>query len=354
MGKGPGRWDLRNPELSGEADEAASADEIPEIFREVLLLEQAFAKLGEGAVLDLADPLPRHVELDAHLLQGALLVVPETEAELEDLEFAWIEEVEAAGNRLAQVILGVLLHGIHGFGIRQQVDEGSILTILPDGHIEGDGAGGNFAELGDPFGFHLKFVGQFGIGRLAAQFVAEGGADPAQALNLVDEVNREADGLALVGESPADGLFDPPAGVGTELHPTARLEAVHRLHQAEVALGDQVKDGQAAVVVVGGDLHDQAEIRFDHELAGAAIAPADAAGELHLLVAIEEGGLTDALKVGLKGGGEIFLPHNRSLLSGDFHVCFHTELDHHTPRTFGLFLWGANFVKGMNHINLCK
>ena len=106
-------------EALGETDEAAATDEIPEVFREVFFLEQALAELGEGAVLDLADPLPSHVELDADLLQGALLVIPKTKAELENLEFTRVEEVEAAGDRIAEVVLGVLLGWIDGPGIRQ-------------------------------------------------------------------------------------------------------------------------------------------------------------------------------------------------------------------------------------------
>ena len=217
---------------------------------------------------------------------------------------------------------------------------------MSDGNIEGDGAGRDLAEFGDPASFHLKLIGQLGIGGFPAQFVAEGGADPAQALDLVHQVHGEANGLTLVGEGTADGLFDPPAGIGAELHAAAGFEAIDRLHQAEVALGDQVEDGEAAVVVVGGDFHDEAEIGFDHQLPGPAIAPADAPGELHFLGTVEEGSLADALEVGLKGGGEIFLPNDRCLLSADFHVCFHTGLERGACRTFGLFLRGANFVKG--------
>ena len=354
MGKGPGRWDLRNPESLGEADESASAHKVPEIFREVLLLQQTLAEFGEGGVLDLADPLPGHVELLANLFQGPLLAVPQTEAELKDLQFARVEEVEAAGDRVAQVVLGVFLRGIHGLRIGQKVDQGSVLPFLPDGDVQRDGAGGNLAQFGDPFGFHLELVGELHIGGLAAEFVTEGGADAAETLDFVDEVDRETDRLALVGQGPADGLLDPPAGVGAELHPTAGLEAVHGLHQAEVALGDEVENRQAAVVVVGGDFHHEAEIRFDHQLAGRLVAAANATGEFDLLGAIEEGGLTDALEVGLKGGGEIFLPDGRSLLSGDFHLCFHTGLDRSPCRTFGLFLWGANFVKGKQHKKMHK
>jgi len=285
------------------------------------------------------------MELLPDFLEGALLAIAQPEAELKDLEFARVEEVEAAGDRIAQVILGVLLRGVHGLRIGQKVDQGSVLPFLPDGDIEGDGAGGNLTQLGHPPGFHLELVSQLGVGRFTTELVAEGGTDPAQTLDLVDEVDGKADGFALVGEGPADGLFDPPAGVGAELHPAAGLEAVDGLHQAEVAFGDEIENRQAAVVVIGGDFHHEAEIRFDHQLAGRLLAAANATSEFDLLGPVEKGGLTDALEVGLEGGGEIPLPNNRSLFSGDFHVCFHRGLERHGWITFGLFLGGANFVK---------
>jgi hypothetical protein len=84
------------------------------------------------------------------------------------------------------------------------------------------------------------------------------------------------------------------------------------------------------------------------------VAAANATGEFDLLGPIEEGGLTDALEVGLEGGGEIFLPNNRGLFSGDFHVCFHMGLERRGGRMFGLFLWGVKNVKGQRHRNTRK
>jgi len=118
------------------------------------------------------------------------------------------------------------------------------------------------------------------------------------------------------------------------------------LKKHEVALGNKIQNGETAVVVVGGDFHHEAEIGFDHELAGAAFPAADTAGEFHFFGAVEERGFPDALEVGLKSGGEILFPNDRSFFSADFHVCFHMGLERHGWITFGLFLWGANFVKG--------
>jgi len=66
-------------------------------------------------------------------------------------------------------------------------------------------------------------------------------------------VHRKADSARLVGNGAADGLANPPRGIGGELVAPAILELVHRLHQADVALLDQIKELQAAVAVFLGD-----------------------------------------------------------------------------------------------------
>jgi hypothetical protein len=55
-------------------------------------------------------------------------------------------------------------------------------------------------------------------------------------------VHRDADRARLVGDRARDRLADPPRGVGGELVAAAVFELVHRLHQADVALLDQVEE----------------------------------------------------------------------------------------------------------------
>ena len=62
------------------------------------------------------------------------------------------------------------------------------------------------------------------------------------------------------------GLLDPPRRVGREAAPSLRVELLHRLHQTDVALLDQVHEGQAPVHVVLGDGDDEPQIRTDHVL----------------------------------------------------------------------------------------
>lgn len=151
----------------------------------------------------------------------------------------------------------------------------------------------------------MEFIGEFDIGRLAAEFGSEGGADATKALDLIDKMNGKTNGFALGGEGSADGLFDPPAGVGAEADIPLGIEAVDCFHEAEVSFGDKIEKGKPAMFVIGGKFYNEAEVGLDHEFAGGGVATADAFGEDEFFGAIEEGGFADALEVGLEGGGEL-------------------------------------------------
>jgi hypothetical protein len=73
-------------------------------------------------------------------------------------------------------------------------------------------------------------------------------------------VHRNSDGPGLVGNGPGDGLTDPPGGVGAEFVPPAVFELVHRLHQPDVALLNEIQKLEAAVGVLLGDADHQPEV----------------------------------------------------------------------------------------------
>ena len=73
---------------------------------------------------------------------------------------------------------------------------------------------------------------------------------------------------ARVGDATGDGLADPPGGVRGELEPLAPVELLDGVHQAEVALLDQVQQGQARRLVLLGDRHDQPQVRLHERLLG--------------------------------------------------------------------------------------
>jgi hypothetical protein len=68
--------------------------------------------------------------------------------------------------------------------------------------------------------------------------------------------------------APGDRLPDPPGGVGREFVAAAIFELIDRLHEADIALLDEVQELKAAIGVFLGDRDDEAEVGLDHLLLG--------------------------------------------------------------------------------------
>ena len=108
--------------------------------------------------------------------------------------------------------------------------------------------------------FMSKSVGQLGHRGLGAhhalhliKFLAQLG----ERLGLLD---GQADGVAALGDGVHDGLANPPHGIGDETHAALRVEFSGGVQQAEVALVDEVGEGQAVALVFAGHLHDEAQV----------------------------------------------------------------------------------------------
>src|SRR6195256_5302807 len=69
-----------------------------------------------------------------------------------------------------------------------------------------------------------------------------------------------------------DRRLDPPHGVGGEPEALLRLEALDRLHQADIALGDRFGDRQAVIAVSPGDLGHEPQMAGDELVRRVAIA----------------------------------------------------------------------------------
>ena len=68
-----------------------------------------------------------------------------------------------------------------------------------------------------------------------------------------------------------DGL-DPPHRIGGEAEALFGLEALHRLHQADIAFRDDLGDRQAIAAIAHGDLGDEAQMAGDELVRGVAVA----------------------------------------------------------------------------------
>src|SRR5262249_59545428 len=76
----------------------------------------------------------------------------------------------------------------------------------------------------------------------------------------------------------SDRLADPPRRIRGELEAAAVLEPVHRLHEPDVSLLDEVQQAQIAAQIALGDGHHEAKVclhQFLLRLAHLAIAASD-------------------------------------------------------------------------------
>ena len=151
--------------------------------------------------------------------------------------------------------------------------------------IESTSSGSMPGDLGDLVG-----------GGLAAQLGDELALGAADLVELLDDVDGDADRARLVGERARDRLADPPGRVGRELEALAVVELLRGAHQAERALLDQVQERQPLVAVVLGDRDDEAQVRLDHLLLRVEVAALDALGEVDLLLGGQQADLADVLE----------------------------------------------------------
>ena len=122
-------------------------------------------------------------------------------------------------------------------------------------------------------------------------------------------MDRQADRLALVGQSALDRLLDPPGGVGAELAALGGIETLDGLHQADVALGNEVEQRQAEIRVIVRDLDHEPQVGADHQGARLAVALLDFRGQLDLLVGSQKRDLPDLTQVNLYSSIRIFGSH---------------------------------------------
>src|SRR5690606_29503557 len=96
-------------------------------------------------------------------------------------------------------------------------------------------------------------------------------------------MNGDTDRARLIRDRARDRLTDPPRRIRRELVAASVLELVDRLHQADVALLDQIQELEAAVRVLLRDRDHETQVRLDHLLlraAGLRLAERDLAVDL--------------------------------------------------------------------------
>ena len=89
---------------------------------------------------------------------------------------------------------------------------------------------------------------------------------PHQLVDRLNHVDRDTDRTGLVGDRARDRLPNPPCRIGREFIATAIFELIHRLHQTDIPLLNEVQELQAAIGVFLRDRDHEAEVGLHHLL----------------------------------------------------------------------------------------
>jgi hypothetical protein len=140
----------------------------------------------------------------------------------------------------------------------------------------------------------VQFLGHFFLSGSTAKFFLElGGRTPPFGEKL-DHVSGDADGFTGVDQSTFDGLLDPVTGIGTEASVHVGIKAFDCTQQAEVALLNEVLQGQPLAGVVAGDVDNQSQVGSHHLIPSGIVAMRfDSVSQLPLFFTGEQGSLID-------------------------------------------------------------
>ena len=213
------------------------------------------------------------------------------------------------------------------------------IALVADGLVQRDRLTRVLLDLQHLLRRDVHLLGELLRRRLAAQVLQQFSLNPAELVDHLDHVHRDADGAGLIGHRAGDRLADPPGGVRRELVTLCVVELFDRADQTEVALLDQVQERHAASGVALGQRHHQPQVRLEQMVLGAVAVAADPRhvaalrggqllallgqlghqlggvqagldplGQLHFLLGIEQRHLADLLEVGahrVGRGGEL-------------------------------------------------
>src|SRR3989442_9496691 len=255
---------------SPEAAEGRLAAPLPAGLLQVVLQLAAparVAQLAQHLRLDLTEPLSRHVELAADLLECAGAAILETEAQLQHAPLAAGEALQHALDLLLEQLVRRRVARRERLVIGDEVAEMAVL-FLADRRLERDRFLRDLHDLADLVRGDEHPLGDLLRGRLATELLKEPARDADELVDRLNHVHRDADRPRLVSDGARDGLPDPPRRVGRELVALAVVELFDRADETDVSLLDQVEEAHAASDVLLRDRDHEPEVRLGQVVTG--------------------------------------------------------------------------------------
>src|SRR5690349_3800829 len=137
--------------------------------------------------------------------------------------------------------------------------EGGVFVVA-NWSFEGSGVTSCFEEQLDLADGHLESRCELVGARLTPEFRKQRIPGPRHLVERFHHVDRKSDGSTVIGDGAADALPNPPRGVGRELQPTAILEPVDSLHEADVSLLNEIEERQTSPEVSLRDRDDKPQV----------------------------------------------------------------------------------------------
>src|ERR671935_887219 len=220
------------------------------------------AEPGERLPFELADALPRQVELVADRLQRPRLAL-EAEPQLEDAPLPLGQRVERTTHALpAERLLG-LVERVGGLAVGEEVAE-LALVVGADGLVQRDGRLRGAERLVDVLDRQAGRLRELVLRRLAPQLDLEPPRRPRQLLLPLDDVHGNADRARVVRDRALHRLADPPRRVRRELVAAAPVELLDGAVEPERAFLDQVEERNTEAAIALRDRYDEPQVRLDH------------------------------------------------------------------------------------------
>ena len=125
--------------------------------------------------------------------------------------------------------------------------------IVTDRGLHRDRLLGDLQHLTHFVFWHIKTLTQLFRGWLTPHLLQHLARYAVELVDRLDHMDRNTDSARLVSNRARDGLANPPRGIGGELIAAAIFKFINRLHQANIALLNEIKELQAAVGVLFRD-----------------------------------------------------------------------------------------------------
>ena len=157
------------------------------------------------------------------------------------------------------------------------------VLFLPYRRFQTDGFLRQLQQFPHLVRLHIQCGGDLLHGGLPPIFVQQIACRFLDPVDALYQMHRDADGAPLIRNGASDGLTDPPGCVGGELEAPLRLKLFSSLHQAEVALLNEIQKRQSTPGVALGYRYHQPQVCLAQSAAGICIPGPGSLCQRHLL-----------------------------------------------------------------------